>query len=165
MMIVAEFLAMLFLVGCQTTDSKETAGIEMIEGPTLEQLQGNQPEIRVNPNPGRGPVTEWERGDILGAQTLCRDEKAIMRIVMGDTKSALEVKKSIYSMTMIGECVIVPQPIAVPILDIVGEYTDFAKRPSVVLRVATPSWIEGDEAYIIAGGRRGPPKEEKGKAI
>ena len=165
MKILTAFLAMLFLVGCQTTESKETAGIEMIEGPTLEQLQGNRPDIRVNPSPEPGPVTEWEKGDILGAQTLCRDETAIMRIVMGDTKSAVEVKKSIYAMAMIGECVIVPQPIAVPILDIVGEYTDFAKRPSVVLLVATPKWIEGDVAYIIAGGRKGPPKEEKGKAI
>ena len=89
-----------------------------------------------------------------------------MKIVMADTKSAEAVRMSMYLGSMTGECVIMSQPIGVPILDIVAEYTDFAKRPSVVLVVALPQFIEGAVAYVIAGGRKGPPKEEKkGRAI
>jgi hypothetical protein len=72
-----------------------------------------------------------------------------------------------YIGSMMGECLIMQQPIGVPIMDIVTEYLDFAKRPSVVLVVALPQFIEGAVAYVIVGGRKGPPKEEevKGRAI
>ena len=84
-----------------------------------------------------------------------------MKIVMADTKSAEAVRMSMYLGSMTGDCVIMSQPVGVPIMDIVAEYLDFAKRPSVVLVVALPRYVEGGIAYIIAGGRRGPPKEEK----
>lgn len=145
----------LILIGCQTTDDAQ-AGIEIIDGPP----------ITVNPPVPNPKVTDWYKGDIVGAQTLCKDEESIMKIVMADTKSAEAVRMSMYLGSMTGECVIMSQPIGVPILDIVAEYTDFAKRPSVVLVVALPQFIEGAVAYVIAGGRKGPPKEEKkGRAI
>ena len=145
----------LILIGCQTTDDAQ-AGIEIIDGPP----------ITVNPPVPNPKVTDWYKGDIVGAQTLCKDEESIMKIVMADTKSAEAVRMSMYLGSMTGECVIMSQPIGVPILDIVAEYTDFAKRPSVVLLVALPQFIEGAVAYVIAGGRKGPPKEEKkGRAI
>ena len=140
----------MILIGCQTTDDAQ-AGIEIIDGPP----------ITVNPK-----VTDWYKGDIVGAQTLCKDEESIMKIVMADTKSAEAVRMSMYLGSMTGECVIMSQPIGLPIMDIVAEYIDFAKRPSVVLVVALPQFIEGAVAYVIAGGRKGPPKEEKkGRAI
>tara|TARA_Y100000361_G_scaffold148269_1_gene160863 strand:+ start:438 stop:911 length:474 start_codon:yes stop_codon:yes gene_type:complete len=145
----------MILIGCQTTDDAQ-AGIEIIDGPP----------ITVNPPVPNPKVTDWYKGDIVGAQTLCKDEESIMKIVMADTKSAEAVRMSMYLGSMTGECVIMSQPIGVPILDIVAEYTDFAKRPSVVLVVALPQFIEGAVAYVIAGGRKGPPKEEKkGRAI
>ena len=145
----------LILIGCQTTE-KAQAGIEIIDGPP----------ITVNPPVPNPKVTDWYKGDIVGAQTLCRDEEAIMKIVMADTKSAEAVRMSMYLGSMTGECVIMSQPIGVPIMDILAEYRDFAKRPSVVLVVALPQFIEGAVAYVIAGGRKGPPKEEKkGRAI
>ena len=145
----------LILIGCQTTDDAQ-AGIEIIDGPP----------ITVNPPVPNPKVTDWYKGDIVGAQTLCRDEDSIMKIVMADTKSADAVRQSMYLGSMTGECIIMRQPIGVPIMDIIAEYTDFAKRPSVVLVVALPQFIEGAVAYVIAGGRRGPPKEEKkGRAI
>ena len=145
----------MILIGCQTTE-KAQAGIEIIDGPP----------ITVNPPVSNPKVTDWYKGDIVGAQTLCKDEESIMKIVMADTKSAEAVRMSMYLGSMNGDCVIMSQPIGVPILDIVAEYTDFAKRPSVVLVVALPQFIEGAVAYVIAGGRKGPPKEEKkGRAI
>ena len=145
----------LILIGCQTTE-KAQAGIEIIDGPP----------ITVNPPVPNPKVTDWYKGDIVGAQTLCRDEEAIMKIVMADTRSADAVRQSIYLGSMTGECIIMSQPIGVPIMDILAEYTDFAKRPSVVLVVALPQFIEGAVAYVIAGGRKGPPKEEKkGRSI
>ena len=145
----------MILIGCQTTE-KAQAGIEIIDGPP----------ITVNPPVPNTKVTDWYKGDIVGAQTLCKDEESIMKIVMADTKSAEAVRMSMYLGSMTGECVIMSQPIGLPIMDILAEYLDFAKRPSVVLVVALPQFIEGAVAYIIAGGRRGPPKEEKkGRAI
>ena len=144
----------LILIGCQTTDDAQ-AGIEIIDGPP----------ITVNPPVPNPKVTDWYEGDIVGAQTLCKDEESIMKIVMADTKSEEAVKMSMYLGSMKGECVIMSQPIGLPITNIIAEYIDFEKRPSVVLVVALPQFIEGAVAYIIAGGRRGPPKEEKGKAI
>ena len=145
----------MILIGCQTTE-KAQAGIEIIDGPP----------ITVNPPVSNPKVTDWYKGDIVGAQTLCKDEESIMKIVMADTKSAEAVRMSMYLGSMTGDCVIMSQPVGVPIMDIVAEYLDFAKRPSVVLVVALPQFIEGAVAYIIAGGRRGPPKEEKkGRAI
>ena len=145
----------MILIGCQTTE-KAQAGIEIIDGPP----------ITVNPPVPNPKVTDWYKGDIVGAQTLCKDEESIMKIVMADTKSAEAVRMSMYLGSMTGDCVIMSQPVGVPIMDIVAEYLDFAKRPSVVLVVALPQFIEGAVAYIIAGGRRGPPKEEKkGRAI
>ena len=145
----------MILIGCQTTE-KAQAGIEIIDGPP----------ITVNPPVPNPKVTDWYKGDIVGAQTLCRDEEAIMKIVMADTKSAEAVRMSMYLGSMTGDCVIMSQPVGVPIMDIVAEYLDFAKRPSVVLLVALPRYVEGGVAYIIAGGRKGPPKEEKkGRAI
>ena len=145
----------MILIGCQTTE-KAQAGIEIIDGPP----------ITVNPPVSNPKVTDWYKGDIVGAQTLCKDEESIMKIVMADTKSAEAVRMSMYLGSMTGECVIMSQPIGLPIMDILAEYLDFAKRPSVVLVVALPQYIEGAVAYIIAGGRRGPPKEEKkGRAI
>ena len=141
----------MILVGCQTTE-KAQAGIEIIDGPPVVP-----PIVDDRPYPR---VTDWYKGDIVGAQTLCKDEKAIMKIVMADTKSADAVRKSMYAQSMIGECVILPRTIGVPIMDILVEYIDFAKRPSVVLVVAVPRY-QGVVAYVIAGGRRGPPKEEK----
>ena len=140
----------MILIGCQTTE-KAQAGIEIIDGPP----------ITVNPPVPNPKVTDWYKGDIVGAQTLCKDEESIMKIVMADTKSAEAVRMSMYLGSMTGECVIMSQPIGLPIMDILAEYLDFAKRPSVVLVVALPQFIEGAVAYIIAGGRRGPPKEEK----
>ena len=139
----------LILIGCQTTDDAQ-AGIEIIDGPP----------ITVNPPVPNPKVTDWYEGDIVGAQTLCKDEESIMKIVMADTKSEEAVKMSMYLGSMKGECVIMSQPIGLPIMDIIAEYMDFAKRPSVVLVVALPQFIEGAVAYIIAGGRRGPPKEK-----
>ena len=128
----------MILIGCQTTE-KAQAGIEIIDGPP----------ITVNPPVSNPKVTDWYKGDIVGAQTLCKDEESIMKIVMADTKSAEAVRMSMYLGSMTGECVIMSQPIGLPIMDILAEYLDFAKV-----------------AYIIAGGRRGPPKEEKkGRAI
>ena len=145
----------MILIGCQTTE-KAQAGIEIIDGPP----------ITVNPPVPNPKVTDWYKGDIVGAQTLCKDEESIMKIVMADTKSAEAVRMSMYLGSMTGDCVIMSQPIGVPIMDIVAEYLDFAKRPSVVLVVALPTYVEGGVAYIIAGGRKGPPKEEKkGRAI
>ena len=145
----------MILIGCQTTE-KAQAGIEIIDGPP----------ITVNPPVSNPNVSDWYKGDIVGAQTLCKDEESIMKIVMADTKSAEAVRMSMYLGSMTGECVIMSQPIGLPIMDILAEYLDFAKRPSVVLVVALPQFIEGAVAYIIAGGRRGPPKEEKkGRAI
>ena len=145
----------MILIGCQTTE-KAQAGIENIDGPP----------ITVNPPVPNTKVTDWYKGDIVGAQTLCKDEESIMKIVMADTKSAEAVRMSMYLGSMTGECVIMSQPIGLPIMDILAEYLDFAKRPSVVLVVALPQFIEGAVAYIIAGGRRGPPKEaKKGRAI
>ena len=145
----------MILIGCQTTE-KAQAGIEIIDGPP----------ITVNPPVPNPKVTDWYKGDIVGAQTLCKDEESIMKIVMADTKSAEAVRMSMYLGSMTGDCVIMSQPVGVPIMDIVAEYLDFAKRPSVVLVVALPRFVEGGVAYIIAGGRRGPPKEEKkGRAI
>ena len=145
----------MILIGCQTTE-KAQAGIEIIDGPP----------ITVNPPVSNPKVTDWYKGDIVGAQTLCKDEESIMKIVMADTKSAEAVRMSMYLGSMTGECVIMSQPIGLPIMDILAEYLDFAKRPSVVLVVALPKYVEGGVAYIIAGGRRGPPKEEKkGRAI
>ena len=145
----------MILTGCQTIE-KAQAGIEIIDGPP----------ITVNPPVSNPKVTDWYKGDIVGAQTLCKDEESIMKIVMADTKSAEAVRMSMYLGSMTGECVIMSQPIGLPIMDILAEYLDFAKRPSVVLVVALPQFIEGAVAYIIAGGRRGPPKEEKkGRAI
>ena len=145
----------MILIGCKTTE-KAQAGIEIIDGPP----------ITVNPPVSNPKVTDWYKGDIVGAQTLCKDEESIMKIVMADTKSAEAVRMSMYLGSMTGDCVIMSQPVGVPIMDIVAEYLDFAKRPSVVLVVALPQFIEGAVAYIIAGGRRGPPKEEKkGRAI
>ena len=140
----------MILIGCQTTE-KAQAGIEIIDGPP----------ITVNPPVSNPKVTDWYKGDIVGAQTLCKDEESIMKIVMADTKSAEAVRMSMYLGSMTGDCVIMSQPVGVPIMDIVAEYLDFAKRPSVVLVVALPKYVEGGVAYIIAGGRRGPPKEEK----
>ena len=139
----------MILIGCQTTE-KAQAGIEIIDGPP----------ITVNPPVPNPKVTDWYKGDIVGAQTLCKDEESIMKIVMADTKSAEAVRMSMYLGSMTGDCVIMSQPVGVPIMDIVAEYLDFAKRPSVVLVVALPQFIEGAVAYIIAGGRRGPPKEK-----
>ena len=136
----------ILLLGCQTIDDAK-AGIEIIDGPRLEK------------------VTPWYKGDIVGAQSLCIDEEAIMKIVMADTKSEDEVRRAMYFGSMAGECILLPQAIGVLVIDIVTEYIDFAKRPSVVMVVALPKAISGGVAYIIAGGRRGPPKEEKGKAI
>ncbi len=145
----------MMLIGCQTTE-KAQAGIEIIDGPP----------ITVNPTVPNTKVTDWYKGDIVGAQTLCKDEESIMKIVMADTKSAEAVRMSMYLGSMTGECVIMSRPIGLPIMDIVTEYTDFAKRPSVVLVVALPQFIEGAIAYVIAGGRKGPPKEEKkGRSI
>ena len=145
----------MILIGCQTTE-KAQAGIEIIDGPP----------ITVNPPVPNPKVTDWYKGDIVGAQTLCKDEESIMKIVMADTKSAEAVRMSMYLGSMTGDCVIMSQPVGVPIMDIVAEYLDFAKRPSVVLLVALPRYVEGGVAYIIAGGRKGPPKEEKkGRAI
>ena len=145
----------MILIGCQTTE-KAQAGIEIIDGPP----------ITVNPPVPNPKVTDWYKGDIVGAQTLCKDEESIMKIVMADTKSAEAVRMSMYLGSMTGDCVIMSQPVGVPIMDIVAEYLDFAKRPSVVLVVALPRFVEGGVAYIIAGGRKGPPKEEKkGRAI
>ena len=145
----------MILIGCQTTE-KAQAGIEIIDGPP----------ITVNPPVSNPKVTDWYKGDIVGAQTLCKDEESIMKIVMADTKSAEAVRMSMYLGSMTGDCVIMSQPVGVPIMDIVAEYLDFAKRPSVVLVVALPRFVEGGVAYIIAGGRKGPPKEEKkGRAI
>ena len=140
----------MILIGCQTTE-KAQAGIEIIDGPP----------ITVNPPVSNPKVTDWYKGDIVGAQTLCKDEESIMKIVMADTKSAEAVRMSMYLGSMTGDCVIMSQPVGVPIMDIVAEYLDFAKRPSVVLIVALPKYVEGGVAYIIAGGRKGPPKEEK----
>ena len=140
----------MILIGCQTTE-KAQAGIEIIDGPP----------ITVNPPVSNPKVTDWYKGDIVGAQTLCKDEESIMKIVMADTKSAEAVRMSMYLGSMTGECVIMSQPIGLPIMDILAEYLDFAKRPSVVLVVALPKYVEGGVAYIIAGGRKGPPKEEK----
>ena len=145
----------MILIGCQTTDDAQ-AGIEIIDGPP----------ITVNPPVPNPKVTDWYKGDIVGAQTLCKDEEAIMKIVMADTKNEEAVRAAMYLGSMAGECVIMQRPIGLPIMDIVAEYTDFAKRPSVVLVVALPQFIEGAIAYVIAGGRKGPPKEEKkGRAI
>jgi hypothetical protein len=145
----------IILIGCQTTDDAQ-AGIEIIDGPP----------ITVNPPVPNPKVTDWYKGDIVGAQTLCKDEESIMKIVMADTKNEEAVRAAMYLGSMAGECVIMQRPIGLPIMDIVAEYTDFAKRPSVVLVVALPQFIEGAIAYVIAGGRKGPPKEEKkGRAI
>ena len=139
----------MILIGCQTTE-KAQAGIEIIDGPP----------ITVNPPVPNPKVTDWYKGDIVGAQTLCKDEESIMKIVMADTKSAEAVRMSMYLGSMTGECVIMSQPIGLPIMDILAEYLDFAKRPSVVLVVAVPRY-QGVVAYVIAGGRRGPPKVKK----
>ena len=145
----------IILIGCQTTDDAQ-AGIEIIDGPP----------ITVNPPVPNPKVTDWYKGDIVGAQTLCKDEESIMKIVMADTKNEEAVRAAMYLGSMAGECVIMQRPIGLPIMDIVAEYTDFAKRPSVVLVVALPQFIEGAIAYVIAGGRKGPPKEEKkGRSI
>ena len=145
----------MILIGCQTTDDAQ-AGIEIIDGPPMI----------VNPPVSNSKVAEWYRGEIVAAQTLCRDEDAIMKIVLADTKSEEAVRVAMYMGSMTGECIIMQQPIGVPIMDIVTEYKDFAKRPSVVMVVALPQFIAGGVAYVIAGGRKGPPKqEEKGRAI
>ena len=81
-----------------------------------------------------------------------------MRLVLADTKSEEAVKVAMYTQTMMGNCAMLPKPTGVPIMDILTEYKDFADRPSVVLIVAFPT--SGGLAYIIASGRRGPPKEK-----
>ena len=131
--------ASIILAGCQTTESAQVR-IEMIEGPAIQK------------------VHPWYKGEIVGAQTLCKDEESIMRLVLADTKSEEAVKVAMYTQSMMGNCVMLPKPTGVPIMDILTEYKDFAGRRSVVLIVAFPT--SGGLAYIIAGGRRGPPKEK-----
>ena len=145
--------ATVLLASCKTTDTAAPPPPE----------EGSTAQVEVQPDPPVEPVTDWYKGDILGAMTLCRDQPAITRLVYADMQGEAEVKEAMRRGSLAGECIITPQPFAVPILDIVAEYVDHAKRPSVVLLVGLPRWIEGDVAYIIATGRRGPKKEEHRK--
>ena len=145
-------LLAVFISACKTAEPV-AAQIEIIDGPPMtispENLQPNPPE-----------VTDWYKGDIILSQTFCKDETAIMKVVMADTKSVKAVKSAMYQNVLRRQCIMLPNPMPVPILDIITQYVDHQDRPSVVLLVALPRFLAGDVAYIIAGGRRGPPKEK-----
>ena len=145
-------LLAVFISACKTAEPV-AAQIEIIDGPQIISPENLSPTTPPK-------VTDWYKGDVILSQTFCKDETSIMKVVLADTKSIKAVKDAMYQNVLRRTCIMIARPMPVPILDIITQYVDHQGRQSVVLQVALPRFLGAAPVYIIAGGRRGPPKEK-----
>ena len=145
-------LPLVMLGGCASSEPV-AAQIEIIDGPQIISPENLSPTTPPK-------VTDWYKGDVILSQTFCKDETSIMKVVLADTKSVKAVQDAMYQNVLRRTCIMIARPMPVPILDIITQYVDHQGRQSVVLQVALPRFLGAAPVYIIAGGRRGPPKEK-----
>jgi len=151
--------ALLMTFGCaaapqQEPEEKAETKWEFITPPDLSQ-QTQQ-------------LTTWRRGKFLVTQTICRSEKGIMKLVKADTESAEKLLEETIKLHFDPEsdCMRLPSPAAVMILDSVTAYKDHSGTASVVLKISlTP---RGPIAFCLAAGLwsdKTPEEEETTKKI
>ena len=104
------------------------------------------------PNAAADANRVWKKGDTIITSYVCRDEKAIMKIVEADTKSEEEVLAIMYVLTGLRHCAAIPMPLPFYVLDFLVDYTDFRKINTVVVSIAKITEPNTHVGYVLAEG-------------
>ena len=104
------------------------------------------------PNAAADANRVWERGDTIVTSYVCRDEKAIMKLVKSDMKSEKEVLASMYALTELNRCVGLPMPLPFYVLDLLADYKDFRKINPAVFSVAKITEPDTHIGFVLAEG-------------
>jgi len=104
------------------------------------------------PNAAADANRVWKKGDTIVTSYVCRDEKAIMKLVKADMKSEKEVLASMYALTGLNRCVGLPMPLPFYVLDLLADYKDFRKINTVVFSVAKITEPNTHVGYVLAEG-------------
>ena len=104
------------------------------------------------PNAAADANRVWEKGATIVTSYVCRDEKAIMKLVKADMKSEKEVLASMYALTSLNRCVGLPMPLPFYVLDLLVEYKDFRKINTLVFSVAKVTEPDTHIGFVLAEG-------------
>jgi len=104
------------------------------------------------PNAAADANRVWKKGDTIVTSYVCRDEKAIMKIVEADTKSEEEVLARMYALRSLRHCAAIPMPLPFYVLDFLVDYTDFRKINTVVVSIAKITEPNTHVGYVLAEG-------------
>ena len=104
------------------------------------------------PNAAADANRVWKKGDTIITSYVCRDEKAIMKIVEADTKSEEEVLARMYALRSLRHCAVIPMPLPFYVLDFLVDYTDFRKINTVVVSIAKITEPDTHVGYVLAEG-------------
>ena len=104
------------------------------------------------PNAAADANRVWKKGDTIVTSYVCRDEKAIMKIVEADTKSEEEVLARMYALRSLRQCAAIPMPLPFYVLDFLVDYTDFRKINTVVVSIAKITEPDIHVGYVLAEG-------------
>ena len=104
------------------------------------------------PNAAADANRVWEKGATIVTSYVCRDEKAIMKIVEADTKSEEEVLARMYALRSLRHCAAIPMPLPFYVLDFLVDYTDFRKINTVVVSIAKITEPDTHIGFVLAEG-------------
>ena len=104
------------------------------------------------PNAAADANRVWKKGDTIVTSYVCRDEKAIMKVVKSDMESEEEVLARIYALTKLNRCVGLPMALPFYVLDLLVDYTDFRKINTLVFSVAKITEPDTHVGYVLAEG-------------
>mgnify|MGYP004407185539 FL=1 len=93
----------------------------------------------------------WTDGDLITTRVLCKTEDAILELTNADMKGPETLVMMVIGTLVEDEqCVALPFPVTFKVTKSLVEYTDFSKRPSVVLGAVAQNgdWV----GWILAAG-------------
>ena len=93
----------------------------------------------------------WTNGDLITTRVLCKTEDAILELTNADMKGPETLVMMVIGTLVEDEqCVALPFPVTFKVTKSLVEYTDFSKRPSVVLGAVAQNgdWV----GWILAAG-------------
>tara|TARA_B100001029_G_C14661036_1_gene234384 strand:- start:55 stop:462 length:408 start_codon:yes stop_codon:yes gene_type:complete len=93
----------------------------------------------------------WTNGDLITTRVLCEKEDGVLELVNADMKGPETLVMMVVGTLVEDEqCLALPFPVTFKVTKSLVEYTDFSKRPSVVLGTVAKNgnWV----GWVLAAG-------------
>tara|TARA_R100001086_G_scaffold21342_1_gene10313 strand:+ start:2562 stop:2966 length:405 start_codon:yes stop_codon:yes gene_type:complete len=92
----------------------------------------------------------WKKGDEVIVFYMCKQEKDIMEVALADSQSREQYLKIIRSKNILKDCISIMPPTLLIVENILGEYKDYNKQNTVILKAVSPNNLFS--GYLIISG-------------